>query len=262
MRRVAVKIAYLGTGFNGSQIQPSPELRTVAGEILEKLRLVDHVPDDKVDLKFASRTDTGVSALGNVITFYTEFKDLFLLLRAFNAVSKGVYFRSAVEIPDTFNPRIADKRFYRYSFPDYRIDVERFEQAAKLFEGHHDFKRFAKNETGKSTVMELDYVNVTHDNGLVITEFKANYFLWHQIRRIMAAVIQVGQGMSSIDDVKQALAGKDCTFGLAKSTGLTLLDVTYPDLEFPKPPECPYGKNLRRDLYEDELRLEFHKSLM
>mgnify|MGYP000510815070 FL=1 len=45
MRRVAVKIAYLGDGFNGSQIQP-PEtgLRTVAGEILDKLILVDHVP--------------------------------------------------------------------------------------------------------------------------------------------------------------------------------------------------------------------------
>ena len=79
MRRVAVKIAYLGDEFNGSQIQPTddnPSIRTVAGEILKNLELVDHVPPEKIDLKFASRTDAGVSALGNVITFYTEFKDL------------------------------------------------------------------------------------------------------------------------------------------------------------------------------------------
>ena len=72
MRRVAVKIAYLGDEFNGSQIQPTtynPSIRTVAGEILQNLELVDHVPPEKVDLKFASRTDAGVSALGNVITF-------------------------------------------------------------------------------------------------------------------------------------------------------------------------------------------------
>ena len=119
MRRVAVKIAYLGDGFNGSQIQPSETgLRTVAGEILDKLILVDHVPEDRIDLRFSSRTDSGVSALGNVVAFYTEFKDLGLLLQALNSVSRGVYYTGVAEISDTFNPRMADKRYYRYVTPD------------------------------------------------------------------------------------------------------------------------------------------------
>lgn len=262
MRRVAVKIAYLGDEFNGSQIQPSEtNLRTVAGEILQNLALVDHVPPEKTELKFASRTDAGVSALGNVITFYTEFKDLGLLLRAVNSISHGVYYTGITEVSDSFNPRMAEKRFYRYITPDHRIDIEKFKEAAHLFEGHHDYKRFAKNETGKSTVMVIDYVKVSHENGMIITDFRADYFLWNMIRRIMAAIIQVGKGMSSLDDVKAKLAGEDGTFGIAKPDGLTLLDVTYPDLEFWKPDFCPYEKRIRQDLYIDSLKLLFHKSL-
>ncbi|MCQ2079881.1 MAG: tRNA pseudouridine(38-40) synthase TruA [archaeon] len=262
MRRVAVKIAYLGDEFSGSQIQPSEtNLRTVAGEILQNLALVDHVPPEKTELKFASRTDAGVSALGNVITFYTEFKDLGLLLRAANSISHGVYYTAITEVSDSFNPRMAEKRFYRYVTPDRRIDIEKFKAAARLFEGHHDYKRFAKNETGKSTVMAIDYVRVTQEDGMIITDFRADYFLWNMIRRIMAAIIQVGKGMSSLDDVKAKLAGEDGTFGIAKPDGLTLLDVTYPDLEFWKPDFCPYEKRIRQDLYIDHLKLLFHKSL-
>ena len=67
--------------------------------------------------------------------------------------------------------------------------------------------------------------------------------------------------MSSMDDVKAKLAGEDGTFGIAKPDGLTLLDVTYPDLEFKRPDIPPYEKRLRRDLYLDSVRRMFHKSL-
>ncbi len=156
MRRYLVKVAYLGEGFSGSQAQP-PEtgLRTVAGEVRSKLLLTDHVPEDRIDLRFASRTDAGVSALGNAIAFYTEFKDPETMLRALNSVSDGVYYLAYREVDDAFNPRIADKRYYRYSCPADRMDLPAFREAAELFEGHHDFKRFAKNETGSKVTKSL-----------------------------------------------------------------------------------------------------------
>ena len=262
MRRVAVKIAYLGGDFSGSQIQPaSRNLRTVQGEMLDKLLLIDHVPEDRIDLKFASRTDAGVSALGNVVTFYTEFKDNDTLLRAVNSVSRGIYYRSITDVPDDFNPRVAAKRYYRYTYPDHRIDIEAFTEAAKLFEGHHDFCRFAKNETGRSTVMAIDSVTVTHEDNLIHTDFCADFYLWNMIRRIMAAVIEVGKHMTDCEDIKRKLAGEDGTFGLARPDGLTLTDVTYDDIRFEEPEECPYERNLRRDLYLDGLRHSFHKLL-
>ena len=262
MKRVAVKIAYLGSDFSGSQIQPaSRNLRTVQGEMLEKLLLIDHVPEDRVDIKFASRTDAGVSALGNVVTFYTEFKDNFTLLKAINSVSRGIYYRGITDVPDSFNPRVAAKRYYRYTYPAYGIDFDAFAEAAKLFEGHHDFQRFAKNETGRSTVMAIDTVDVNLDGDLINVDFCADFYLWNMIRRIMAAVIEVGKGMTDCEDIKCKLAGEDGTFGLAKPDGLTLTDVTYDDVRFDYPEECPYDRNLRRDLYLDGLRHSFHKSL-
>ena len=262
MRRVAVKIAYLGEGFSGSQIQPAERgLRTVQGEILQNLLRVDRVPENLIDLRFASRTDAGVSALGNVIAFYTEFRDNNTLLRAVNSVSDGVYYLSAADIPDSFNPRVAAKRRYRYVCPSYGIDFERFAEAAKLFEGHHDFRRFAKNETGRSTVMVIDSIKVSKDDFTLSVDFCADFYLWNMIRRIMAAVIQVGKGMTDCDDLKRKLAGEDGTFGLAKPAGLTLTDVSYDDIIFRKPDECPYTRNLRQDLYLDGLRSSFHKSL-
>ncbi len=168
MKRVAVKIAYLGDGFSGSQIQPaSRNLRTVQGEVLDKLLLIDHVPEESIDLRFASRTDAGVSALGNVIVFYTDFRDSDTLLRAINSVSDGVYYLAITDVPDSFNPRVAAKRYYRYTCPSYNIDIGAFTEAAKLFEGHHDFVRFAKNETGRSTVMAIDSVDVTVDGDII-----------------------------------------------------------------------------------------------
>ncbi|MCH3977563.1 MAG: tRNA pseudouridine(38-40) synthase TruA [Candidatus Methanomethylophilus sp.] len=263
MRRYLVKVAYLGEGFSGSQAQP-PEtgLRTVAGEVRSKLLLTDHVPEDRIDLRFASRTDAGVSALGNAIAFYTEFKDPETMLRALNSVSDGVYYLAYREVDDAFNPRIADKRYYRYSCPADRMDLPAFREAAELFEGHHDFKRFAKNETGKSTVMAIDSVDVRLRGNIIETDFCANYFLWNQIRRIMAAVMQVGLGMSSLQDVKEILAGRDGTFGLAKPEGLTLLDVTFPGEGFTFPEECPYSRRIGRDLFRDGLRSGFHRTLM
>lgn len=262
MRRVAVKIAYLGEGFSGSQIQP-PErgLRTVQGEVLANLLRVDHVPEDRIDLRFASRTDAGVSALGNVIVFYTEFSDDYTLLKAVNSVSDGVFYLSTADVDDSFNPRVAAKRMYRYTCPSYGIDLERFTEAAKLFEGHHDFRRFAKNETGRSTVMVIDSVDVSTDGPTISVDFCADFYLWNMIRRIMAAVIQVGKGMTDCDDVKRKLAGEDGTFGLAKPVGLTLTDVTYDDIVFERPESCPYERNLRQALYLDSLRSDFHKSL-
>jgi len=263
MRRVAVKIAYLGEGFSGSQIQPAATgLHTVAGEILDGLQLVDHVPADHIDLHFASRTDAGVSALGNVAVFYTAFINDELFLRALNSVSHGVYYTSIATVDDRFNPRLAAKRYYRYVVSTDRIDVSRFTSAAKLFQGYHNYRRFARTESmTKSTVMTIDSVDVRTEGGLIITDFCADYFLWNMIRRIMAAVIEVGLGMTDTDDVAETLAGKDATYGLAKPDGLTLLNVTYEGLTFVRPARCPYEKRLGRDRYQDALLTSFHNSL-
>ncbi|MEQ8226418.1 MAG: tRNA pseudouridine(38-40) synthase TruA, partial [Candidatus Eremiobacterota bacterium] len=68
---MALKIAYLGTDYYGFQRQPG--LTTVEGEILSALEELDVVEDmDNCSFQIAGRTDRGVHALGNVISFLTE----------------------------------------------------------------------------------------------------------------------------------------------------------------------------------------------
>lgn len=229
-RRVAVKIAYLGKLFAGSQIQPGQ--RTVEGQVLSDLLITGSGrPAEWFDLKVASRTDAGVNALGNVIVFNTAFQDNESLLRALNAVSKDVYYRSITDVDVDFNPRYANVRSYRYMVTYKDVDVGMMRECSKVFLGHHDFKRFCKYD-GKPTETDLTRISVIEENGSVCFEFESRFFLWNMIRRISAAIIEVGRGRATIEEVRDVLNGKEGTFGLGRPDALTLTDVVYHALDF------------------------------
>ena len=224
--RLAIKIAYQGKGLAGSQIQPG--VKTVQSEILKDISKVDK--NSEPDLKMAGRTDSGVRALGNVVVVTTKFKDPEKFLKALNAVSSEVYYRAYAVVDGTFNPRHASERIYRYILPSEGLDISRMKECARLFVGEHDFKRFCRADE-RSTIVDMQSVNITENNSAITIEFKADHFLWNMIRRITAAIRSIGQGRS-MDDVKDALNGKDVTFGLARPDALTLTDVLYDGIEF------------------------------
>jgi tRNA pseudouridine38-40 synthase len=258
MIRAAVKIAYLGEHFSGSQIQPG--CRTVEGDILSDLRMITKMPDEDIDLRLASRTDRGVNSLGNVADFNSNIDGPDTLLRALNAVSKDVFYRGISFVDTDFNPRFADARRYRYILPSHDMDISAMRSCAELFVGKHDFTRFCKPD-GKSAVIELNSVDVHDENGMIILDFSARYFLWNMIRRIAAAMISVGRGDSSISDVKDALDGKDITFGLARPDALTLMDVFYKNVEFSAPSADMFDRRVEEEMFRYGLRNMFFTSL-
>jgi tRNA pseudouridine38-40 synthase len=233
-RRVAVKIAYSGKDFSGSQVQPG--LVTVMGEVARALVLTgDGREEEWFDPKCSSRTDAGVNALGNVIVFNTFFEDGATMLKALNGASKTVHFRGFAYVPDDFNVRYADTRVYRYVMPKSNMDMELVRECASLFSGYHDFARFCKYD-GKPTDMTLERMELTETESTVEIVFESRYFLWNQIRRICSAIIRVGKGNTTIDEVKAALNDlKETNFGVARADALTLMDVRYEGLEFEFP---------------------------
>jgi tRNA pseudouridine38-40 synthase len=258
MMRVAAKIAYLGENFSGSQIQPG--FRTVGGEVLSCLSMIMKMPDEEIDLKLASRTDRGVNSLGNVAVFNSSISDPDILLKALNAVSKDVFFRNIAFVDEDFNPRFADARKYRYVLPAEGLDIAAMTDCVKLFSGEHDFIRFCK-PNGKPTTLKLDAVDLLKEDDLIIMDFSARYFLWNMIRRIVAAVISVGRGDSMISDVKDALDGKDITFGIARPEALTLVDVYYKNIDFFVPSADMFDKKIEEEMFRDRLRGMFFASL-
>ncbi|MDR1954822.1 MAG: tRNA pseudouridine(38-40) synthase TruA [Candidatus Methanoplasma sp.] len=258
MIRAAVKIAYLGEHFSGSQVQPGH--RTVEGDILSDLRTIMKLPDEDIGLKLASRTDRGVNSLGNVAVFNSSIDDPDILLKALNAVSKDIFYRSIAFVGGEFNPRFADVRRYRYVLPFFEMDIPSMKSCAEVFVGKHDFTRFCRPD-GKSATLVIDSVDVHREGGLVVIDFSARYYLWNMIRRIVAAIASVGRGDSSVSDVKDALEGKDISFGLARPDALTLLDVFYQEVEFVSPSEDMFDKRVGEEIFRDSLRNMFFASL-
>ncbi len=259
MRRVAVRIAYLGKDYSGSQIQPG--LRTVMGDITADLeRIGGGKTGEWFDLKAAGRTDKGVNALDNVIVFNTAFDDDDDLLRALNSVSKGIFYRSITTVDEEFNPRYANSRTYRYVFPSDGIDFEKAKECSRLFVGRHDFVRFCKDDD-KPTEIDLESVEMVMDGDRIVATFTSQFFLWNMIRKIMAAVIAVGKGERTMQDVRDALGGKEINFGLARPDALTLTEVRYDGLVFHEPSRRYYTDRIDEERFTDSIRSDFLNSL-
>jgi tRNA pseudouridine38-40 synthase len=237
-------LAYDGTRFLGYQRQGSR--RTVQAELESALRSVGW--QDRTVLS-AGRTDTGVHATGQVVTFDLEWQhSLAELQRAINAnLPEDVSVREISETPAGFHPRYdARARTYRYrifvdeirdplrEYSAWRTwpapDTALLKEAADLIVGQHDFKAFGRAmEKGESTeriVWESKWETEAGEDW--VYEIKANAFLYHMVRQIVFLLVRTGQGRVSLDNLRIAVhSGKKILPGLAPPNGLTLVKVDY-----------------------------------
>ena len=251
--RIAVKIAYLGKNFCGSQIQPGK--KTVAGDILSDLENI--LGESDADLKLSGRTDKGVNALGNVAVLSSSMEPK-RLVKALNAVSGDVFYRSFAIVDNDFNPRHASERVYLYTLKKKGLDVNVLKECAELFTGEHDFRSFCKKDE-RSTVVNMRSVTITESDDNVAIEFKADHFLWNLIRRIISAMTAAASGRASLKDIEDALNGKNLSFGLARPEPLTLIDVIYDGVEFTDA-EVPYDR-INESSFLISLESDFYKRL-
>ena len=245
MKRVFLKGAYDGTEFHGWQVQP--EERSVEGELNKALFELT-----KEDIKVigASRTDSGVHALGNVAVFDTEstipgekFKYALNTL-----LPTDVSVMASRDVPSTFHPRHCDSiktyeyRIYcskfsnplknRYAlFCPYDLSVERMNEAAKYLVGEHDFKSFCSVKTqAETTVRKLYTADVFYDGEDIIVRLSGAGFLYNMVRIITGSLIEVGIRKYEPDHIKEVLESADRTVAgpTVEPQGLTLINVDFP----------------------------------
>ncbi len=258
MTDLAVRIAYRGEGFSGSQIQPG--LVTVEGTLLASIERVTGLAPDDIDLKLASRTDKGVNATGNVAAFESGGADPAPLLKALNSIYGGVLCTAYARVDDSFLPRHADMRTYEYVMKSDGMDVGLAEQCMALFEGEHDFSGFCKSE-GKGTVIDMKEASVREEGDVLVLTFRADHFLWNMIRRIASTVSRVASGRIDISRVEVGLSGGWSNFGLAPAEGLTLTDVFYDGVEFIPSPDPALRVRRADGLYRAHLSDRFYRGL-
>jgi len=229
--RVAVKFAYDGREFHGYARQP--QLETIEGKIVKSLIKHGFIGDTvESHFRSASRTDKGVSALCNIIAFDTDISKKRILQILSNEFTDIAVYGIKDVVPD-FNPRYAKLRQYRYYLNGDNIDSERAMSTANAFTGEHDFSNFARIESFRNPVRSIDNIVFTKDGNFLVIDFYAQTFLWHQIRRVVSAIIKVEKGKIEKKDIIDALENpnKKVDFGLAPAEPLILKDIVY-DFEF------------------------------
>ena len=229
--RLAVKFAYDGRNFYGFARQP--KLRTVEGEIIDKLIKKNIINNAKESVfRAASRTDKHVSSFGNVIAFNTDASGEEILDNLSDEFEDTVIYASKIVSSD-FYPRHAKLRHYSYPLNSTDLDTEKIMQAASFFIGEHDFSNFARIEPGKNPIRTIENIVFEKQGDILKIDFFAQTFLWHQIRRIMSSLVKVGSDLLDLNELKNALEKPDekKDFGIATAEPLILMDVVY-DFEF------------------------------
>ncbi len=239
-KRVRLTVAYDGTSYHGWQVQSGQ--RTIESELN---RCLTELLGEPVRVIGASRTDTGVHALGNIAVFDTVSpmpagKFSYALNQR---LPEDIRVRCSEEVPPDWHPRRCESRktyeyrIYRGEFPmpvrrlytyfTYRpLDVEKMREAAAWLVGEHDFKSFCQaGSQAESTVRTIYFLQVEEQGPELVIRVCGSGFLYNMVRILAGTLMEVGQGRREPEDMKAILRAADRSAAgpTAPACGLTLV---------------------------------------
>ncbi len=236
---------YDGTRYHGSQFQTNAaSIQGEAESALQKLI------GEKVRVSMASRTDAGVHAKGQVVSFKTKasFTPMTWVGAMNHYLPKDISIRAAYEVDGGFDVRRhASSREYRYHIlnrhtpsPLWRhlsesvpqpLDVEAMNAACAVLVGERDFAPFAPATYTRSTRRRALRAEVSRRRDWVLFDMEATSFLPHQVRNTVGGLLKVGLHKMSVESFREkASLGKAGTMGpTAPARGLCLMNIKYPD---------------------------------
>jgi len=239
--KIALTVSYDGTTYNGSQIQPNhPTIQSALDKVLKQINI-------KTILEFSGRTDKGVHAFRQVVSFVLPkfWNDIFKLKQTLNKMlPNSIFVRYIKKVDDDFHARFsAKKREYRYLISTkpltpfnanylgyYKvIDIKQINNAIKMIKGIHDFDYFSKKGSDPvSTIREIYDIRFYKYKDIYVLNFKANSYLRSQIRMLVDFIMKISQDKLTLDQLDDQLNNnKKISWTLASETGLYLSKITY-----------------------------------
>ncbi|HEU4399137.1 MAG TPA: tRNA pseudouridine(38-40) synthase TruA, partial [Actinomycetota bacterium] len=249
--RVRMTVAYDGSGFHG--FAPNPGVPTVGGALRDALEKVLRA---EVELTCAGRTDTGVHAWGQVVSFDApagRFDPLTLQRSLNRLLGPAIAVRDVAVAPEGFDARrSATGRTYRYTVlnrpvpdpflaattwhVDEPLDLDLLRLGCDPLIGEHDFSAFCRRPKRRDggdaslvrTVRRAGWTDL--GDGLLRFEIEANAFCHQMIRSVVGTLVDVGMARRHAGELLGILAGRDRSQGsqLAPPQGLCLWSVAYP----------------------------------
>lgn len=249
VRTVRLDLAYEGTRYHGFGLQPN---RRTIQEVLEEA--LARSLGERVRVTAAGRTDAGVHASGQVVSFTTRGRLAPPeLLRAANAhLPDDVLVHGAADMPPEYDARrSAIRRHYRYLIWSQRLpslwwrrwawhltdrpDLAAMQQATDQLVGTHDFASFlghrSQEPSGRTTIRTIERAAWWQDGNLIGFEITANAFLRHMVRGVVGTLVEVGRGKLDPAQFGTILGAGDRRQAgpNAPPHGLILTGVEYPE---------------------------------
>lgn len=234
-------MAYDGTAYHGWQTQDN------ANTIEEELnKALTELFGEPIEVIGASRTDTGVHALGNLAVFDTEARmPAEKVSYALNQrLPEDIRIQKSEEVSMDYHPRktgkkkryeyrilsaefpVPTRRLYSY-FTYHKFDVDLMNEAAKYLVGEHDFTSFCSvNAQSDSKVRTIYDIDVTKEKDEIVINVVGNGFLYNMVRIIAGTLMEVGLGKIKPEDMAKILEDKnrESAGPTAPACGLTLID--------------------------------------
>lgn len=248
MKRIRLTVAYDGTNYCGWQIQPNG---ITVEEVLNKQ--LSRLTGEEIRVIGASRTDSGVHALGNVAVFDSETSiPPERLSYALNQrLPDDIVIVRSEEVAPDWHPRYQEcRKTYEYHilnaktpdplrrktrcFVSFDLDVEKMRQAAAYLVGEHDFASFCNVRTDvKDTTRTVYSLDIIRKGDEITIRIRGNGFLYNMVRIIAGTLIRVGRGFYPPEAVREMLAAKkrDASGITAPPEGLVLVKIEYPQEE-------------------------------
>lgn len=244
MKRVKLLVAYDGSAYCGWQLQPNGP--TIEGELNCAL---SGLLGENIQVTGASRTDSGVHAMGNVAVFDTEHrmpadKICFALNQR---LPEDIRVQHSERVESTWHPRKCNcRKTYEYKivnrrtempvhrlythFCHYKLDVGAMREAAAYLIGEHDFKSFCTIRTqAEETVRTIYSLDVTEAEEQIRIRICGSGFLYNMVRIIAGTLMEVGSGKLAPDKLAEILRACDRKQAgpTAPAKGLTLVSLEY-----------------------------------
>jgi tRNA pseudouridine38-40 synthase len=248
--KVALVIEYEGTRYHGFQWQVNKP--TIQNELEQAIRRLDSKASR---VMAASRTDAGVHAKGQVVSFWTRSTlSESTLVKALNYyLPNDIAVKVAYNVDANFNVRHdALSREYNYYILNSdtpsplsrnfallvtkELDIEAMNKACYIIKGEHDFTSFASSLFASSldgirgTVRTIYEAKIMKQANVVIFRIVANSFLPHQVRNTVGLLIRLGLGKKDVEYFRSVIEAKNLGLAgpVAPAHGLCLMKVNYP----------------------------------
>ena len=242
-RNIKLTIQYDGSDYHGWQTQSG--FKTIQQEITD---VINSLPGGEVRLFGASRTDAGVSALGQVglVKIDSPIPTENLAKVITDKLPPDIAVTEAVEIPWGFDICAAKSKLYRYTICTAKnrpvlqlrhcwhlgkkLNVTAMVKAAELLEGEKDFKSFASAaDKRENTIRTIFRCEIQSDNEWLYIDVEGNSFLYNMVRNIVGTLTEVGADRWQPDKMTEIVAAKNrrAAGPLAPANGLCLMWIKY-----------------------------------